>query len=99
MGRARGTLHAPLDCSAIPIIGIDCFFTTRGGVKIRSELDFQATEEGNADLEVAREAGEIIKCIVLRCSESKTVLAHVVPYKGVDEDEFVLNTVVKHCRK
>ena len=72
----------------------DYFFITRGGVKNRSELDFPATEEGNADLDVARETGEIIKCIVLRCSKSKIVLAHVVPCKGFDEDDFVLNTVV-----
>ena len=94
MGRARGTPHAPSGGSAIPIIGLDYFFITRGGVKNRSELDFPATEEGSADLEVARETGEIVKCIVLRCSKSKIVLAHVVPCKGLDEDEYVLNTVV-----
>ena len=67
-----------------------------GLIKVRCAFKtfyFQATEEGNVDLEVAREAAEIIKCIVLRCSGSKIVLAHVVPCKGLDEDEFVRNIV------
>ena len=60
------------------------FFMTRGGVKNLFELDFPATEEGRAGLEISFTAGEIIKCIVLRCSKSKVVLAHVVPCKGLD---------------
>ena len=95
MGRARGPPHAPWGGSAIPIIVLEYFYITRGSVNSRSEFEFLATEEGNADLEIARKAGEIIKCIVLRCSKSKIVLAHVVPCNGFDEDEYVLNTVVK----
>ena len=94
MGRARGPPHAPSGGSTIPINRLDYFYITRGGVKSRWELDFLATEERNVDLEIAREAGEIIKCIVLRCSESKIVLADVVTCKSFDEDEFFLNIVV-----
>ena len=31
----------------------------------------------------------------LRCSKTKAVFAHVVPCKGVDEDEYVSSIVVK----
>ena len=95
MGRARGTPHAPSGGSAIPIIGLDYFFITRAGVKNVSELDFPATEEGSAGLEISRTAGEIVKCIVLRCSKSKVVMAHVVPCKGLDEDNYVLDILEK----
>ena len=95
MGRARGTPHAPSGGSAIAIIGLDYFFITRAGVKKLSELDFPATEEGCAGLEISRTAGEIVKCIVLRCSKPKVVMAHVVPCKGLDEDDYVLNILVQ----
>ena len=95
MGRARGTPHAPSGGSAIAIIGLDYFFITRAGVKKLSELDFPATEEGRVGLEISCTAGEIIKCIVLRCSKSKVVMAHFVPCKGLDEDDYVLNILEK----
>ena len=100
MGRARGAQHRRSDDeSAIPIIGIDYFFVTKDGVKKRSQLgdELSENEEADAALNLARESGEIVKRILLRCSKFKVILAHVVPCKGraQDEDEYVNNTVLK----
>ena len=66
------------------------------GVKTRLELEeFPQDDAGNAALSVAREAGALIKCIILRCSKTKAIFAHVVPCKGVDEDDYVTNLVIK----
>ena len=99
MGRARGAQHRRSDDeSAIPIIGLDYFFITKDGVKKRSQLgdELPENEEVDAAWNLAREAGEIMKCIFLRCLKFKVILAHVVPCKGrtQDEDEYVTNTVL-----
>ena len=44
---------------------------------------------------IAREAGELIKCIILSCSKTKAVFVQVVPCKGVDEDDYVATIVIK----
>ena len=97
MGRGRGTPHGRSDNhSRTAVVGVDYFFITRDGVKRRSQLEHAPDEElTDAALEVAREAGEIIKCLLLRCSKSKCVFAHVVPCKGVDEDNYVVDLIVK----
>ena len=61
------------------MIGIDYSFIIRGGVKRRSEVDQALDEDGDAELETARKAGELFKCLLIRCSKSKCVFAHVVP--------------------
>ena len=95
MGRGRGSPHGPSSRNGnVAIIGVDYFFITRGGVKRRSELEHPDTDSGNAAVEISREAGEIIKCIVIRCSKSRTIFAHVVPCKGLDEDDYLANLVV-----
>ena len=43
IGRARGTQHRASKESTVPIIGIDYFFITSGGVKKRTELDHALT--------------------------------------------------------
>ena len=97
MGRGRGPHHSRrLGESAVAIVGLDYFFVTRSGIKTRPELeDYPDNDAGNAALAIAREAGELIKCIILRCSKTKAVFAHVVPCKGVDEDDYVANVVIK----
>ena len=94
MGRGRGAPHGPSSNGNVAIVGIDYFFITRGGVKKRSEIDYPMTEAGDGEVDVAREAGELIKCIVIRCSRFKAVFAHVVPRKGLDEDDYVADLVV-----
>ena len=85
MGRGRGAPHRRRGESTVPIIGIDYFFITSGGVKKRNELDHAQDEAGNRATEEARAMGEIIKCIV--------IFAHVVPCKGRDEDDYVTNII------
>ena len=82
-------LHVPY-----PLVGLDYFYITTGGVKVRTELEFAGDGEGNAALEKAREDGKIIKCLVVRCLHSKMIFGHVIPYKGAGEDQFVVGLVV-----
>ena len=94
MGRGTGLPHGRSGSSTIPLVGLDYFYITTGGVKIRTELEFAGDGEGNAALEKAREDGKIIKCLVVRCLHSKMIFGHVIPYKGAGEDQFVVGLVV-----
>ncbi len=87
-GRHVGRPHA------IPRVGIDYWYITSDGLKSRKELDFTETPEGDAKLVEERHKGTIMKCIVVRCYETKAVFSHVIPCKGADEDRFVVNLVV-----
>ena len=95
LGRGRGLQHRKSPGSRIPIVGLDYFFITEGGVKKKEELGLAEGEAGKNELEDARHKGDIVKCIVVRCSSTKVVLAHVVPCKGPDEDGIVTNSVVE----
>ena len=94
MGRARGAPHSASSSCTIAIVGLDYFYITVSGVEGRSELtEYPDTDDGNAALDTARGEGKIIKCIVVRDSKSKALFAHVVPRKGVDEEQYVVNLV------
>ena len=93
MGRGRGAPHGRGGICLIPIVGLDYFYITKGGVKKRDELDFLNDEAGNKALNEERELGSIVKCLVIRCSKTKIVLGHVVPCKGLDEEGYVANLV------
>ena len=56
---------------------------------------FPDSDDGFAKLEQARQDGSIVKCWVIRCHRSKNIFGHVVPKKGVDEDNFVVNFIVQ----
>ena len=75
--------------STVPIVGIDYFFLTSGGVKLRDEMSL-----GDAELAEARQKGEVAKCLVVRYYASKAVFGHVIPCKGLDEDGLVVDTIV-----
>ncbi len=95
LGRGRGLQHLRKAIgSMIPIVGIDYFFLTKGGVKRREELDFPAGQAGDAALEEARAKGDVVKCLLLRCFLTKTIFAHVVPQKGLDEANVVCDFVL-----
>ncbi len=86
-GRHEGRQHD------IPRIGIDYWYITTGGLHRRDELpEFPENPEGDQALEQARK-DKIMKCIILRCHESKALLAHAVPCKGADEDDYVVNII------
>ena len=42
----------------------------------------------------ARTAGKIVKCLLVRCFQSKNVFAHVVPQKGGDEEHYCAKLAV-----
>ena len=71
-GRHTGRPHD------VPRVGLDYWFITSGGdLKRRKELreEFPENEDGNAKLEEARSELKIMKCIAIRCHESKAVFA------------------------
>ncbi len=58
----------------IPVVGIDYFFMTSKGVMGRKELqEFPLDAEGEMSLKAARERGEIVKCVITRCSVTKCI--------------------------
>ena len=95
MGRGRGSQHKRNQGhqSSVPVVGVDYFFITKGGMKKRDELEQELTPEGESQIDEARSKGELIKCLLVRCFRTKLILAHVVPCKGVDEERWVANLV------
>jgi len=95
LGRGRGIQHRRTDGSRIAIVGLDYFFITAAGLKKREELEQPMTPEGEAEINELRKKGKLIKCILVRCFLTKIVFAHIVPYKGPGEDDFVADVLVK----
>ncbi len=93
LGRGRGFQHRKSEGSRIPIIGLDYFFITIRGMQKREELGYESSPEGEKQLEEARAKGEIVKCLLVRCSVSKILMGFVVPRKGADENDFVADKV------
>ena len=63
------------------------------GLKKRDELNLPEAAEGDQQLEAKRESGDIVKCVVVRCHETKCIFGHVIPQKGPDEDNFTVNLI------
>ena len=81
------------------MIGMDYFFMTDEGLCTRDELSsYPKSPEGEAALQAARVKGDMVKCLIIRCSHTKCVFAHVVPVKGVDEDQHVVQLAVDDIR-
>ncbi len=95
MGRGRGAQHRSAQESVVPMVGIDYFFISHGGVQKRNEVEHPETEEGEAALNGARKIGDLIKCILVRCFATKCLAAHCVPYKGAGEDDYVAGLVAE----
>jgi hypothetical protein len=89
LGEQRGT-HVGRD-HEIPIVGLDYFYMTEKGLEHRSDLAYA----NDAEVKAARECGDIVLCIVIRCYASKNIFCHEVPCKGDDEDRFVVNLAVE----
>ncbi len=53
------------------------------------------TPEGDAEVNELRKNGKLVKCVLVRCLLTKALFAHVVPYKGPGEDDFVADILVK----
>ena len=90
LGRGRGLQHRARPGSLIPVIGIDYYFLTSSGVKLKEELKMD-----DEQIDAARQRGELAKCIVVRCYVSKSVFGHVIPRKGLDEDGIVVDKILQ----
>ena len=88
MGRGIGWPHKASSGSKVPRVGIDYFFITVGGVKKREELDIAMDEEGEKLIAEGRRNGKMVKCLLVRCWETRNVFAHVIPVKGDDEEHY-----------
>ena len=75
----------------IPIVGVDFWYITSDGIKSRDELEWGTDDEGAEQLKKARDDGTIIKCLIIRCYETKCVFAHVIPSKGSQEDPYIVD--------
>jgi len=95
-GRGRGDQHRSSPGSSVPIVGLDYFFMTSGGIMKRNELEYELNDDGEEQISIARAEGSIVKCIAIRCFNSKNVFAHCVPCKGADEEGYVADLVVKN---
>ena len=62
-------------------------------MKKRKEPELEENSSGDSLLDSARARGEIIKCVVIRCFESKNIFARFVPVKGADEDDYAAGLV------
>ena len=90
LGEQRGGLK---QSHAVPLVGMDYVFTTTDGFQLRGELKHPQTAEGEKALLEDRRHGRIVKCILVRCTETKCMFAHVVPCKGNDEDGYVVDLI------
>ena len=85
MGRGMGTHHTTTGSeSLVLIIGLDYCFIAKERLRRRDELA--------AELK-ARAHGQLVECLVVRCFDSKSTFAHVVPQKGDDEDHYYAKIV------
>ena len=99
-GRALGEkryCQGRQDEHKIATIGIDYFYMTEHSDELlsREGTGFSGTPEGEASLAQAIEHGSVVKCVIIKCSATKVITAHVVPAKGVDEEGFITRLIVK----
>ena len=90
----------------MPIVGMDYFYITKEGVRRREQLAQELLQTSSGDLErrsaeatgeaisKARDDGESVKCLLVRCLQSKNVFAHAVPRKGDDEEHYCAKLAV-----
>ncbi len=72
---------------AVPVVCLDYFYNTSGGLKLKRDLRDLGYLTDEA-VHTARSKGEIVKCLIVRdTTATKCVFAHVVPMKGTAEDE------------
>ena len=59
----------------------------------KKELDYTCELPSEAALGAAPTIGSVVKWLVLRCSGTNVVLAHVIPQNSLDEDGYVAHLV------
>ncbi len=91
LGEQRGS-HAEGE-HRVPRVGIDYWYITSGSLTKFEELEYGDGDDGKAKLLEDRKKGTAVKCLIVRCHETKNVFAHVIPCKGADEDNYVVDLV------
>ena len=95
-GRGLTRQHRPGEPSVIPVVGLDYFYISAGGVQCRRELAQEEIADGEAAIQKERLEGSLVKCLLMRCFSSKALFAHCIPYKGTGEDQYVATVVTKN---
>jgi len=100
LGEKRGaTTGRP---HSIPRVGLDYFFITAEGTAYGRRglvpLGYPDDDDGDAKLTEARRTGQMLKCLIVRCYDSKVVIARIVPQKGIDEDRLVIDLVISDLK-
>ena len=93
LGRGRGRRHVSASASDIPIIGIDYFFITDGGVNTRKEIMSVPVFTAEEAIDEARQNDQVAASILVRDHNSKAISDHVVPCKGPDEEGYVVDLI------
>ena len=75
-------------------MGVDCFYMTSGELLARIETGFAEAEEGEKKSNEARDKGDMVKCVVVRCYATKAVFGHVVPREVAGGDDFLAKIFV-----
>ena len=78
-GRAVGQQHRESgNDHSIPIVAMDYFYCTKDKIVTAQEAEKDTMEDM-----VAKD--EAVKCLLVRCTSTKSIVAFVVPKKGVDD--------------
>ena len=72
---------------------MDYWYITSGGLFSRKEMPHPQTTEGEETPQNDRRQRKVMKCLIVRCYESKALCAHCVPCKGADEEKYVVSLV------
>ena len=73
---------------------MQCFYITKEGLRRRDELAKELSGDSEEASTAARAAGDVAKCLLVRCIHTKDVFAHVVPQNGDDEDHYCARLAV-----
>lgn len=66
MGKALGERHSETGEHAIPIIGLDYFYVSEGGVKVKAELELGDGPEVEDKIAEQRRSGALVKALIVR---------------------------------
>ena len=94
MGRGCGRHHKHTGRkSSIPRIGLDYFYIIDGAIHSRNDVELNDEE-----LEEKRRDGHVLKCVIMRDWDNKTIWAHIIPRKGADEEAYAARILAEDLR-
>ena len=83
MGRGTGEQHRGGSESRVPVIAFDYLFVSQAKVVTRGEIDEEEAKRAP------------IKILLVKDTKSKTIFAHVVKHKGIEDDEYAVKRLVE----